>query len=155
MLWSQYKLVTIRLTEFLRKQITGIPIFANQNYNFLTLQTSTFQKNPTGIFGIKNRIGIPLTMGAHKLEPKIRVPTKGCADLFMDQLTQNEQISMLGAIAMAVREGQFSRDHHEVLVEGTVQGAVSHVVQSFWAAGRQNPTKDNDRELSILLSIQI
>jgi hypothetical protein len=61
---------------------------------------------------------------------------------------------MPSAFAMAVREGQFSRDCHEVLVEGTVRGAVSHVVQTFRAAGRQNPTKDNDRELSILLSRQ-
>ena len=72
----------------------------------------------------------------------------------MDQLTQNEQISMLGAFAMAVREGQLLRDCQKLLVEGTVRGAVSHVVQTFRAAGRQNPTKDNDRELSILLSRQ-
>ena len=55
---------------------------------------------------------------------------------------------------MAVREGRFSRDCHEVLVEGTVRGAVSHVVQAFRTAGRQNPTKDDDHELSILLSRQ-
>jgi hypothetical protein len=61
---------------------------------------------------------------------------------------------MLGAFAMAVREGQFLRDYHEVLVEGTVRGAISHVVQTFQEAGRQNPTKEDDRELSILLSIQ-
>ncbi len=61
---------------------------------------------------------------------------------------------MLGAFAMAVREGQFLWDRHEVLVEGTVRGAISHVVQTFQAAGRQNPTKDDDRELSILLSRQ-
>jgi hypothetical protein len=78
----------------------------------------------------------------------------GCTDLFMDQLTQNELISMLGEFAMAVGEGQFLRDCHNVLVEGTVRGAVSHVVQTFRAAGRQNPTQDDDRELSILLSRQ-
>ncbi len=61
---------------------------------------------------------------------------------------------MLGAFAMAVREGRFLRDCHKVLVEGTVRGAVSHVVQTFRASGRQNPTKDDDRELSILLSRQ-
>ena len=61
---------------------------------------------------------------------------------------------MLGAFAMAVREGQFLRDCHEVLVEGTVRGAVSHVVQAFHTAGRQNPTKDDDHKLSILLSWQ-
>jgi hypothetical protein len=61
---------------------------------------------------------------------------------------------MLSAFAMAVSKGQFLQDCHEVLVEGTVWGAVSHVVQTFRAAGRQNPTKDNDRELSIFLSRQ-
>jgi hypothetical protein len=61
---------------------------------------------------------------------------------------------MLGAFAMAVREGQFLRDPHEVLVKGTVRGAISHVVQTFRAAERQNTTKDDDRELSILLSRQ-
>ncbi len=68
--------------------------------------------------------------------------------------SQSEQISMLGAFAMAVREGQFLRDCHEVLDEGTVRGAVSYVVQTFPAAGRQKLTKDNDRELSIVLSRQ-
>ncbi len=61
---------------------------------------------------------------------------------------------MLSAFAIAVREGQYLRGCHEVLVEETVWGAVSHVVQTFRAAGRQNPTKDDDRELSILLSRQ-
>ena len=74
--------------------------------------------------------------------------------LFMDSLARHERIIMLGAFAMAVREGRYSRDRHEVLVEGTVRGAVSHVVQAFRAAGRQNPTKDNDRELNIHLSRQ-
>ena len=59
---------------------------------------------------------------------------------------------MLGAFAMAVREGRFSRDCHEVKVEGTVRGAMSHVVHAFQTAGRQNPTKDDGHELSILLS---
>jgi hypothetical protein len=44
MLWSQYKLATMRHSAVLRKQITRIPNFANQNSNFLTFQTSEFQK---------------------------------------------------------------------------------------------------------------
>jgi hypothetical protein len=55
---------------------------------------------------------------------------------------------------MAVREGRFLKDCTEPLVEGTVQGAISHVVQAFWESGRQNPTKDTDNMLSILLSRQ-
>jgi hypothetical protein len=34
----------MRLSEFLRKQITGIPNFANQNSNFWTFETLEFQK---------------------------------------------------------------------------------------------------------------
>ncbi len=68
MLWSQYKLEMIKRTEFLRKEITGIPNIANRNSNFLTLQTLEFQKkSPTGIFRIEHRIRIPLTMGVPEI----------------------------------------------------------------------------------------
>jgi hypothetical protein len=68
MLWSQYKLATMRCSEFLHKQITGIPNIANHNFSFLTLQTLEFQKQiPTGIFEIKNGIRNPLTMGVPEI----------------------------------------------------------------------------------------
>ncbi len=42
--------------------------FWNRNSNFLTLQTSEFKKYfPTGIFGIQNGIGIPLSMGVPEI----------------------------------------------------------------------------------------
>ncbi len=44
MLWSQYKLETIRCSEFLRKEITGFPNISNRNSNFLTLQTYELKK---------------------------------------------------------------------------------------------------------------
>jgi hypothetical protein len=62
---------------------------------------------------------------------------------------------MFGAFAMAIREGRFSKDRTELLVEGTVRGAISHVVQAFWESGQQNPTKDTNKMLSILLSKQL
>jgi hypothetical protein len=55
---------------------------------------------------------------------------------------------------VAVREGRFTKDRTEPLVEGTVRGAISHVVQAFWESGRQNPTKDADNMLSVILSQQ-
>jgi hypothetical protein len=55
---------------------------------------------------------------------------------------------------MAVREGRFSLNHTDALVEGTVRGAISHVVQAIRESGRQNPTKDTDNMLSVLLSRQ-
>jgi hypothetical protein len=49
--------------------------FWNRNSNFLTLQTPEFKKYfPTGIFGIKNGIGIPLTMEVPEIGTKIRIP---------------------------------------------------------------------------------
>ncbi len=71
MLWSQYKLAMMRLSEFLHKQITRIPNFANRNFNFRTFHTSEFLKqNPTRISGIKNEIGILLPMGVPDIGTK-------------------------------------------------------------------------------------
>jgi hypothetical protein len=70
MFWSQYKLATMRHSEFLRKQITGIPNSANQNFNFLTFQTSEFQKKKNGVSGIENGIRILLPMGVPEFETK-------------------------------------------------------------------------------------
>ncbi len=61
---------------------------------------------------------------------------------------------MLGAFAMAVREGRFTHHCSEPLFEGTVQGTISHVEQAFWELGQQNPTKGTENMLSILLSWQ-
>ncbi len=55
------------------QEIAGIPKIANRNSNFLTLQKSEFQKkNPTGIFGIVNGIGIPPPMGVLEIGTKNR-----------------------------------------------------------------------------------
>jgi hypothetical protein len=60
----------MRHSEFLRKQIIGIPNFANCNSNFLTFQTLEFQKNPTGTSGIESGIGILLPMETPEIETK-------------------------------------------------------------------------------------
>jgi hypothetical protein len=71
MLWSEYKIATIRHSEFLRRQITGIPNFANRNSIFLTFQKLEFQKkNLTRISGIRNRIGNLLLMGIPGIRTK-------------------------------------------------------------------------------------
>ncbi len=71
-----------------------------------------------------------------------------------NSLSKQEQILMLGAFALAVRSGQFSDKKNGTLVEGTVRGTISNVVQIFWLLVQQNPTKDADNELSIFLSQQ-
>jgi hypothetical protein len=63
----------MRGSEFLRKKFTGTPNIPNQNYNFLTFQASEFQKIiQTRIYGIKNGIGILLTMGVPEIGTKNR-----------------------------------------------------------------------------------
>ena len=72
----------------------------------------------------------------------------------MDSLSKQEGILMLGALAMPVRSGRFSDKKIGTLVEGTVRGTISNVVQTFQLLGQQNSTKDADNKLSILLSRQ-
>jgi hypothetical protein len=62
--------MTIRHSEFLHKQITGGPNFANWNSNFLTFQISEFIKIPTGVSGTENRIEILLPMGVPEIGTK-------------------------------------------------------------------------------------
>ena len=78
----------------------------------------------------------------------------GCNDLYLDQFSQLERNLLLGAFAMAVREGRFRKYCTDALVEGTVRSAISHVVQAFPELGRQNPTKNSDNMLIVLLSRQ-
>ncbi len=78
MLWSQYKLVTIRRTEFLCKEITGILNIANRNSDFLTLQTSEFQRKFRPESSESNtELEFRLQWGSQKLEPKIGIPNQG------------------------------------------------------------------------------
>jgi hypothetical protein len=68
-------------------------------------------------------------------------------------LTSSARLSKI-FYSVPVREGRFSFNRTDALVEGTVRCAISHVVQAFWESGRQNPTKDADNMLSVLLSRQ-
>ncbi len=77
MLWSQYKLATIRHTDFLHKEITRIPNIPNRNSNFLTLQTLEFQKKirPESLES-NTELEFCLQWGSQKLEPKIGTPNQ-------------------------------------------------------------------------------
>jgi hypothetical protein len=78
MLWRRYKSVTMRRTEFLRKEITGIPNIATRNSNFLTLQTSEFQKQyPLESSESKTESEFCLRWGSQKSDTKIGIPNQG------------------------------------------------------------------------------
>ncbi len=84
--------------------------------------------------------------------------TKNCSsigydDFYLNGLGRQEQILILGAFGMALREGRFSTAKHDTLVERTIRGTTSHD-HAFRMKGRPNPTKDIDNKLSILLSRQ-
>jgi hypothetical protein len=67
-LWRQYKLATIRHTEFLRKEITGIPNIAKSEFQFSdSPDIGISKKKLTEIFGIEHGIGILLTMGVPEI----------------------------------------------------------------------------------------
>lgn len=55
---------------------------------------------------------------------------------------------------MAMREARFSGPAYDTLVEGTIRSTISFVASTFRDNDRPNPTKDEDGELSRLLSRQ-
>jgi hypothetical protein len=58
----------------------------------------------------------------------------------------------MGAFAMALREGRFSKRTHAPLAEGTIRNTILFVASTFRDNDRPNPTKDDDGELGRLLS---
>jgi hypothetical protein len=60
----------------------------------------------------------------------------------------------MGAFAMALREGRFSRTNHAPLVEGTIRNSISFVASTFRENDRVNPTLDHDGKLGRILSRQ-
>jgi hypothetical protein len=73
-------------------------------------------------------------------------------DLFLDSFSPNQKIRLLGAFAMALRQGRFSPKSHDTLAESTIRGTIAHVAQTYRENDRPNPTKDKDGELGRFLS---
>ncbi len=93
MLWSQYKLARIRRTEFLRKEITGILNIPNWNSNFLTLQTSEFQKIIRPESSDSNTESeFRLQWGSQKSEPKIGIPNQDQIHVVTTKVSQTSQL---------------------------------------------------------------
>ena len=83
---------------------------------------------------------------------KLYTESIGCDDPFLDGLDKASKIKLMGAFAMALREGRYSRRAHDTLVEATIRNTISYVAQTFREEGRPNPTRDDDGELGRLLS---
>mmetsp|Transcript_30867 Transcript_30867/g.65030 ORF Transcript_30867/g.65030 Transcript_30867/m.65030 type:complete len:470 (+) Transcript_30867:3029-4438(+) len=75
-------------------------------------------------------------------------------DVFLDEFSRSERNKLFGAFAMALREGRFSGSNVHSLAESTVRNSLSFVASTFREHDRPNPTRDEDGELSRLLSRQ-
>ena len=58
----------------------------------------------------------------------------------------------MGAFAMAMREGRFSRQSHGPLAECTIRGTISHTSSSFRDNDHPNQAKDEDCNLGRVVS---
>ena len=73
-------------------------------------------------------------------------------DIYLDSFSRGNRIKLMGAFAMALREGRYSRPSDGTLAEGTIRSAISYVSSSFRENDRPNPTKDEDGDLGRVLS---
>ena len=73
-------------------------------------------------------------------------------DVFLDGLDRWQRNRIMGAFALALREGRFSSSHYNTLAESTIRGSLGYVASTFRENGRANPTRDEDGELGRLLS---
>ena len=72
-------------------------------------------------------------------------------DPFLNELNKVQRNQIMCCVALALREGQFSRPPHGRLAHSTVSGAVSYVCAPFRENNRLNPAKEKDLQSSFLL----
>ena len=73
-------------------------------------------------------------------------------NVYLEGFSRPNRIRLMGAFAMDMREGQFSRRSHGPLAESLIRGAISFVSLFFRDNDRPNPTKDEDGDLRSVLS---
>jgi hypothetical protein len=94
-LWSQYKLARKKPSEFLRKQIIGIPNFANRNSNFLTFQTSEFQKSNQNFRNRKQNQNSTSNGGLRNQNQKSEFPTKAFGKLISHFILGGDKVNLI------------------------------------------------------------
>ena len=75
-------------------------------------------------------------------------------DVFLDSFTRSQQNKIIGAFAMALRQGQFLGPAYDTLALGTIQNTTSDISLTFRENGQPNLTKDNNLQLSFILQHQ-
>ena len=72
--------------------------------------------------------------------------------ILADFQSHTESGLLMGAFAIPLRKGRFSRQSHGSLAESIIRGTISHVSSSFRDNNHPNPTKDEDDNLGRVLS---
>ena len=75
-------------------------------------------------------------------------------DEFLDNLTDDDKIRILGAFAQAIREREFSRAGQKDLASGTCREAVDKVAEVFRANRRRDPRHDHSGKIDDGLQLQ-
>ena len=73
-------------------------------------------------------------------------------EYFLESFTRAQRNRIMCAFAMALRQARFSGASYDRLVEKTIRNTLSNVCSTFREHGKPNPTKDDDLQLSFLLS---
>jgi hypothetical protein len=74
---------------------------------------------------------------------------------FLDGMPQQHRIATMGAFAMAIREGRFSRPGDGPLAKKSVEGTVNAVATTFRENGQEDPHQDAERHVGRLLQRQL
>ncbi len=74
---------------------------------------------------------------------------------FLDGMPQQHRIAIMGAFAVAIREGRFSRPGDGPLAKKSVEGTIDTVAAIFQENGREDPHRDAERHVGQLLQGQL
>ncbi len=74
---------------------------------------------------------------------------------FLDEMHRQHQIEIIGAFAVAVRQGQFSQKGDDPLAKSTVSNAINAVAVAFRENGWEDPHKDAEHNVNQHLQRQL
>ena len=74
---------------------------------------------------------------------------------FLDGMPRQHKLAIIGAFAVAIREGRFSRQSDAPLAKNTVSNTVNAVAATFRENGREDPHRDAERHVGRLLQRQL
>jgi hypothetical protein len=74
---------------------------------------------------------------------------------FLDGMHRQHQIEIMGAFAVAVRQGQFLWQGDDPLAKSTFSNTINAVAAAFRDNGQEDPHKDAERNVSQLVQWQL